>query len=633
MRMTRYYALLLALACSSSASPPDARPGDASADGSRDGPVGPVTMQPLIILHTNDLHSHLMGFGPEADYSPATADGDGTVGGLARLAARIAADRAAAGATPVLLLDAGDFMMGTPFHLLGPTAAAELVEMGKLKYDAITIGNHELDWGPLALAGILGAATGRGFTVPLLASNMTFSDSDPGDDALASFLTSGVLKRKLVKDVGVLKVGFFGILGKDASDVAPLKRPLTFENIAITARAAIKELRQTDKVDLVIALSHSGIDEKGAGEDRRLAEDAMVRAAGGIDVIISGHTHDKLDAPAQVGKTLIVQAGSYGRYLGKLQLVASKSAAGTTVALTKYDLEAIDDSVAGDAATQAAVEGYIAALDMALAPAGLAYRKVIGETSVDINAVPYAESGIGDLVADAYLASARALQPMAPPVIAIDAAGDIRDDVLKGKNGRLWFADLFRVQPLGIAPDRQPGFPLVTFYVNGKDLKAGFELSAAAQTLGKSDYFLQVAGMGVKLIGNGPLFKRVESLKIGDTPVDLASDTPCYKVVTNIYVASLLGVVESVTGGLLAVKPKQADCQTPVTDLTAQIVDGNPATPAVEQLKAWQALIGYVSALPDTNGNMIPDLPAVYGKPPSPGRILITYFINATSRR
>jgi 5'-nucleotidase len=80
------------------------------------------------------------------------------VGGFARLAAHVAAARAAAGSTPVLLLDAGDFMMGTPFHILGTSAAAELTEMGKLKYDAIDIGNHELDWGPLALAGILSAA-------------------------------------------------------------------------------------------------------------------------------------------------------------------------------------------------------------------------------------------------------------------------------------------------------------------------------------------------------------------------------------------------------------------------------------------------------------------------------------------
>jgi 5'-nucleotidase len=131
-----------------------------------------------------------------------------------------------------------------------------------------------------------------------------------------------------------------------------------------------------------------------------------------------------------------------------------------------------------------------------------------------------------------------------------------------------------------------------------------------------------VAGLNVRFESSKPLFQRVTSLKIGATDVDLASDMPCYKVVTNLYVASLLGVVETASGGLLAVRPKQADCKTLVTDLTAQIVDANPLTPAIEQLKEWQALVGYVAALPDTDGNMIPNVPAAYGAPM--GRIVIT---------
>src|SRR5687767_12696145 len=73
----------------------------------------------VVILHTNDLHSHLMGFAPEADYTPASLNDDHTRGGMARLAAAIAHARREAGDTPTLLLDAGDFTMGTPFHLLG----------------------------------------------------------------------------------------------------------------------------------------------------------------------------------------------------------------------------------------------------------------------------------------------------------------------------------------------------------------------------------------------------------------------------------------------------------------------------------------------------------------------------------
>jgi 5'-nucleotidase/UDP-sugar diphosphatase len=594
---------------------PDGGPG-ADAPGGDDG--GTIT-QSFVILHTNDLHSHLMGVGPEADYTPATPNDDGTVGGFARLSARIQAARAAAGATPVLLLDAGDFMMGTPFHLLGLTAAAELVEMSKLKYDATTMGNHELDWGPGALAAILKTAGDKGSTLPVLATNVQFSATDPGDDALAALGAAGVLPRKLIKDVGGIKVGIFGLLGRDAAGVAPLKKPLSFEDIAVTSRAAVLELRQTDKVDVVIALSHSGTDAAGMGEDRELAEDPMVRSVGGIDVIVSGHTHVALPKPVVTGTTIIVQTGAYGANLGKLELTATKTSSGTTVAMTRYELQKLDDSVAGDSAIQADVDGYIGALDQALMKAKLSYKQPIGEASSDIVAVPYAESGLGDLVADAYLRITQALQPTKPPVLAIDASGDIRDDIKKGKTGVQWLADLFRVQPLGISPDLQPGFPLVTFYINGQDIKSGLELSAAAETLKKSDYYLQVAGLSAQFQPSALPFSRVKSAKIGDVPVDFTNAATCYKVVTNLYVASLLGLVETATGGLLSVKPKQEDCHTLITDLTTQIVDADPTTPAVEQLKEWQALIGYVARFPDTNGNMLPNIPASYGM--SAGRI------------
>jgi 5'-nucleotidase / UDP-sugar diphosphatase len=592
-------------------------------DGGGPDTAPPVT-QSFVILHTNDLHSHLMGFGPEEEYSPATTGDDMTVGGMARLAARISADRAAAGATPVLLLDAGDFLMGSPFHILATSVAAELVEMNKLKYDAIALGNHELDWGPTALAGFLSAAAMKGVTTPIVATNMTFSATDPGDDMLAAVAAAGVIKRKVIKEVGGLKIGIFGLLGKDASDVSALKKPLTFEDIITSSKTAVTELRQTDKVDLVIALSHSGIDPMGMGEDRKLADDATVKAAGGIDIIISGHTHDVVPMPVKTGNTWIVQAGSYGRYLGKLQMTASKSATGTTLTMTKYDLEPIDDSIVGDAATQAAIDAYIAAIDVAIGPVavtGISYKKILGQVSGDVTGTSFSESGIGDLVTDAYLAVSSKVQPSAPPALAIDATGDLRDAITKGKNGHIWFADLFRVQPLGIGPDMKPGFPLVTFYINGKDLKSGFEFSAAAKSLGKTDYFLHVSGAHVEWKEGSPLFQRVTAIKVGAEDVVLTDTAKCYKIVTNLYVASLLGLIETASGGVLSVKPKAADCAT-LVDPGTQIVDRDPTTPALDELKNWQALTGFISALPDTDADMIPNVPASYGGPA--GRIVIT---------
>ncbi len=597
-----------AAACSDNgASRPDA--GDA-------GPP-PGTPQKVLILHTNDIHSHLMGFAPEVDYTPATPNDDATRGGMARLATAIGAARASAAAdgTPVLLLDAGDFMMGTPFEFLATTASPELAMMHALGYDATTIGNHELDWTPHGLAGILNAAVTNGVAFPILSSNMNFSDTDPADDELAALAGAGVIQPKLVKMVGGLKVGFFGLIGANAVQVTPQAAPLTFDPIAVAAARMVKELRETDQVDLVVALSHSGIDHNGQGEDAVLAAQVP-----GIDVIISGHTHDTLEQPAQVGNTLIVTAGAYTAYLGELALTVTPSgtpgAPPASVTVDSYTLLNIDDTLTGDPTTQAAVDQYIAGVDTALAPAGLAYKGVVATTAADLPLPARGEAPVGNLVTDAYRTITAALQPSDPPVIAVDADGALRAPIVAGKTGAIWFADLFRVTPLGIGPDQIPGYSLVTFYLNARDIRNGLELGGAPEVV-PNDFFLQVSGLKVAYDMTKPLFGRVTSLTLptssgGEQALDLNDTTTCYKVVTTNYVAGLLGAVQSLTDNLLSVTAKDSDCLTPV-DPTNRFVDADPTKAGVQELKHWQAVVEYVTGLPKVNG--VPTIPAAYASP------------------
>src|SRR3954466_11559559 len=126
----------------------------------------------VILLQTNDIHSNLEGHDAVLDYTPATTGDDQTVGGISRLATRIAAERAAAGDTPVMLLDSGDFLMGTAFEFVMTPDAAELQEMQALSYDAIPLGNHEFDWTPTGLFLVLTAARTHGFNLPIVASNL-----------------------------------------------------------------------------------------------------------------------------------------------------------------------------------------------------------------------------------------------------------------------------------------------------------------------------------------------------------------------------------------------------------------------------------------------------------------------------
>ena len=587
------------------------------------GDLGPVTTSVVTILHTNDLHSHLQGHAPEADYTPATTGDDLTIGGYARMATAIGTHKAMAMAAgnDVLLLDAGDFMMGTLFSLGATTGAVELRMMQAVGYDAAAIGNHEYDWTTRGLAGILKAAytADPKVTFPLLASNLQFSATSPDDDDLAMFQDPGPIKPKFIKPLGTsgLKVGFFGLLGKQAQSFAPSAKPVTFEDPTVVATRMVAELRNTDKVDLVVALSHSGINAQGVGEDAALAQ-----AVPGIDVIVSGHTHDKLEMPKLVGKTLIVTAGSYGEYLGRLDINVTR--AGTTVtgvSVKDYKLLPINDQIAGNVPTQTAIDNAIDLLDAALAGAGLSYKKELAETAFDMTRPAYKEFGLGDMIADAYRLTTARLQPDDPPVISVEANGGIRADILKGKTGRIWFADLFRVSPLGIGPNAQPGYPLVTYYLNGRDLKAGLEVAAGADTPALNDdaYFMQISGMEADIDKTKPLFQRVTAARVKpDTgaavPIDLADTTKCYKVVTSIYLAGLFGLVKDVSGGLVSVVAKEKDCTTPVANIATRIVDSNPATMAVDELKQWQALGGFVSMLPDTTtpANMLPDIPAVY---------------------
>jgi 5'-nucleotidase / UDP-sugar diphosphatase len=595
--------------------------GAAGPDGGADGGGDAGTPQKLLILHTNDIHSHLMGWAPEVDYTPASPNDDATRGGMARLAAAIGAAKASAGAdgTPVLLLDAGDFMMGTLFELLATKASPELALMHALGYDATTLGNHELDWTPRGLAGILQAAVTNNATFPILASNMRFAATDPADDELEALAVAGVIRTKLIKTVGGLKVGFFGLMGANAVQVTPQVAPLSFDPIDVAAERMVKELRETDKVDLVIALSHSGIDHNGQGEDAVLA-----RKVPGIDVIISGHTHDTLAEPVRIGGTIIVTAGAYTAYLGELALTVTPSGTGAqpVVTIDGYTLRTIDDMIPGDPTTQGAVDAYIAGLDTSLASSGLAYKKVLASTAADLSLPAGQEAPIGNLVTDAYRTITAALQPSDPPALAVDANGALRAPILAGKTGKIWFADLFRVTPLGIGPDQIPGYSLVTFYLSAKDIRSGLELGGAPEVV-PGEFFLQISGLKVVYDLSKPLFGRVTSLQLvtpgGAQALDPNDTTTCYKVVTTSYVAGLLGAVESLTSKLLKVAAKDKDCLT-LVDPTRRFVDADPTKDGVQELKHWQATLKYVSGLPDVSGDNVPDVPAAYAAPQ--GRIV-----------
>src|SRR4029077_3191187 len=210
-------------------------------------------------------------------------------------------------------------------------------------YDATTFGNHEFDLGADGLGKAISIAAQSKHIPAVLSSNTDFSGNDATLTDLQNLRKSGVIRGHLVIDRGGFRFGLFGVLGKEAQ-IYTMAPTVKFTDAVEAARETVRILRETEKVDVVIALSHGGV-EKGKdgrysdGDDVRLAE-----AVPGIDVVISGHSHTELQEPIIVnGRTPVVQTGKEGKNLGELVITLD----GGELAVESYRLSTIDDTIAG----------------------------------------------------------------------------------------------------------------------------------------------------------------------------------------------------------------------------------------------------------------------------------------------
>lgn len=613
MRATLLLALLLP-ACTETKDPGYSQDTDLPGDS---GDTGTGEPRRVTILHTNDWQSHMLGFGPNAEYTPGSTGDDGTVGGLARLRAFVAEVRASAG-HPVVLYDAGDWMAGDLFQLLATTHAAELTTMGLIDYDAITIGNHEFDWGPDVLGQMITIADASGVTVPIVASNIVPNPDDAGDDLLEAHFTSGRIESTRVQELdNGLRIGLFGVLGDDAQAITPAVVPAGFTPATEAAAEALAELQAQD-VDLVVALSHSGVtDDPATSPDELLAA-----AVPGIDVVVGGHSHTALSEARVVGETVIVQAGALTQYVGELTLVEGTDGGWTVEAYTLHEL---DDTVAGDAEVTTAVDGYMSALASGpLVDLGYDFDAPMFAIPGDLPATGCVETGLGNLITDAFLAEMNRLDPEGDPIdFAFESQGVIRDSMNAGTSGVQGFSDVFRVLPLGFGTDDAPGYALVDFYVTASEVKDVCEVSASISPSYGCNYYIEVAGLRCTVEPDRAQFARarsVERLTPEGTwePLD-TSGTELYHVAVDSYVAGLMGILEDLTYGLIVITAKDAE-GNPYAGTGDMLFDADPSTSEVEELKLWEALVGYGTSFSDTSGDGVPDLPESYLTPA--GRIV-----------
>lgn len=355
------------------------------------GPSGPHT---LVVLHTNDTHGHPAAF----DFPPAER-----VGGLPARATLV--ERVRQEHRNVLLLDAGDvntgLMVSNLFH-----AEPDILGYNALGYDAMTLGNHEFDPPRSVLLDQMAKAA-----FPFLSANIRTSDG-----ALLA-------QSHILRSFDGFRVAVFGLTTPETRGIA---RPthisdLRFEDPVDTARTLVPELRE--QADLVIALTHLGIYPDPNRGARRLA-----REVPGIDLIVDGHTHTRLDAPIVVKhpaagtRTILVQAWKWGLVLGKLELTLQNGR------IQGHTFEAVPVNL--DARTVPEDLELLALLQPYLDRAAAAGARVIGRAGglFSNDRVREAETALGDLVADAMLWSAQTLSPD----LALQNSGSIRAEIPPG---------------------------------------------------------------------------------------------------------------------------------------------------------------------------------------------------------
>jgi 5'-nucleotidase len=429
---------------------------------------------------------------------------------------------------------------------------------------------------------------------------------------------------------GGIRFGLFGVLGKEAQ-IYTSGGAVKFSDPVESAKEAVKLLRETEKVDVVIALSHGGV-EKGkdgrfsTGEDVQLAE-----AVPGIDVVIGGHSHTELREPIMAnGRTPVVQTGKEGKNVG--ELVISVDGAKLTVDFCR--LHPIDDSIAGDRAIAGEIDklkkgvsaavfasrGYSVDQPLAIAPRDLP------NTFTDIAAGTI----LANLVTDAFRKATQA-------DIGFSVNGMMRAPILRGRTGVVTVYDVFAVAPLGAGVvDATAGSALVTSYFTGRELKNILEFFLVDNPAHPGEMFPRASGMRCRYDLSRSKLDAVTAIELGDLDrgyeaIDTSGkDMRLYSLTCSLYVGVILVAIPKYTKGKLALVAKNKDGRQLASKAEAldaprensgyllappgtvdkdSVATGKGSGAVVREIKEWQAIMDYLRSLPVRNKGELPVIP------------------------
>lgn len=419
----------------------------------------------LTILHTNDTHDHLEPFDTKTGKD---------LGGVARRATLFKQIKAVV--PNVLVLDAGDTFQGTPIFTFFE-GEADFKAVSQAGYDAITVGNHDLDNG---LANL--QKQSKHLNLPLLSANLI----DKKGQLL--FPPYHVFER------GGIKVAVIGVLGQNAYEAiaSDRRKDVSIIDPAVVLNKVVPQLRE--QVDLVVVLSHIGHEE-----EVRLASQVP-----GIDLIVGGHSHTKVDKPVPVlngDRTAIVcQAFQWGEYVGRIDLTVD----GGRIQSYKGELLPVTNQLAHDPVVKATVDHYAGQLAEQMGV-------VVGKSNYEFDngRKNSGDTPLGNLVADCIRDQARV-------DVGIMNSGGIRSGLPKGPITK---GMVFSMLPF---ENR-----LVSFKATGAQVQQIMDF--AASRLGQNGT-LQVSG--VSFVAQGG---KAVDVKVGGKAID---PKRTYTVATIDYLAS-----------------------------------------------------------------------------------------------
>lgn len=559
------------------------------------------------ILFTHDLHSHFL---------PVPDENGGESGGYARLMTALKSERQKH--PDALTLDGGDFSIGSLIQTLYTTEAAELKTLGALGYDAATIGNHEFDHKGLGFAQMLNSATSGKDKLPYIVDCNYFprEKGDEGycedDEYIRKAMDNYGIQDYALIERGGITYGIFGVYGSEADEDAPTSG-FILKDSAKAAQETVNKIKAAagNKPLFIIALSHSGTSEDSdKSEDEQLAKNVD-----GIDLIISGHSHTTLTAPIEINNTFIVSCGPYCENLGSVTIDWDRD---NSKKITEYKLIPIDETLEDDAVISSMIEGYKEQVGKAyLSGYNMTYDEVLACADFDLKSPGTAqeENALGNLISDAFIYAVKQAEGdnYIPVDMSVTASGVIRSSF---HSGNITVSNAFDVLSMGVGNDGTSGFPLVSVYLTGKEIKSACEVDASVTPI-MNPAQLYCSGIKYEFNKYRMFFNKVTDVKLvkEDNRFEDIEDDKLYRVVTGMYSAQMLSTVKEKSMGLLSLIPKDSNGNE-ITDFNSCIIyDSNG-----NEVKEWYALASYLKSFEDGR------IPAQYAAPD--GRKLVTESLN-----